>query len=332
VNEILRVQSRDKQEKTFYYSKDWYACILLREILKLENDVRAIKKTKFSKLMNRPVVKHKLSKRGGAKFFQEDLIFDQYKEALPFNISFGRWGCGCCHSQTSRKSFNLVIRLDFSSHHAENYEKHFKPKEHNVFNYSCHPVRAKSIRKMNSGRRSPETMAWSRVDIDLRRNVALIEEIQTDWLRGAKDELDDLIQSERSGYEYVAWGSESKTSSIKYYLSETLKPYNKLWAEAMLAVTIKLLLDDLNMNSIYYHTPESGRLIKRIEYGAPPRSLYTSLPKRFCFKQTQYGPDFIEKTRSFKKFRSEHPYLSWQKLDIKGEFYAKQKQKIAQAA
>jgi hypothetical protein len=44
-----------------------------------------------------------------------------------------------------------------------------------TFEWSAHPIR-----------RSPSTLAWSRVDIDFENGEALIEEIQTDWVRLAE--------------------------------------------------------------------------------------------------------------------------------------------------
>jgi hypothetical protein len=57
----------------------------------------------------------------------------------------------------------------------------------------------------------------------------------------------------------------------------------------------------LGLHRIYYHTWESGNRLKYLEdksWGQPPRSLYTALPKRFCFDTTHEAPGFLLKGRA----------------------------------
>ena len=61
----------------------------------------------------------------------------------------------------------------------------------------------------------------------------------------------------------------------------------------MLAATIWFLREEIGISRIYYHTHEYGAQLKRIRWGLPPRSLYTSLPRRFCFERTEEAPEFL---------------------------------------
>jgi hypothetical protein len=107
------------------------------------------------------------------------------------------------------------------------------------------------------------TLAWARLDIDRQTGEALIEEVQSEW-----------------------WDEMSFAP---------LDVYARLWDEAMLAASIRFLRDDLGVHRIYYHTFEGGLRLKRFDrYGLqPPRSLYTDLPRRFCFEQTDQPPRFL---------------------------------------
>ena len=49
------------------------------------------------------------------------------------------------------------------------------------------------------------------------------------------------------------------------------------------------------MRKIYYHTHASGARLKDIGHGRlPPKSVYTDLPRQFCFQEIEEGPGFVE--------------------------------------
>jgi len=61
-------------------------------------------------------------------------------------------------------------------------------------------------------------------------------------------------------------------------------------------------VNELGISKVYYHTYESGNYFKGLpEYSRPPRSLYTKLPKRFGFKETQEKPEFWKQNSFMKK-------------------------------
>ncbi len=77
----------------------------------------------------------------------------------------------------------------------------------------------------------------------------------------------------------------------------TTRTDRRLWDEAMLAATVWFCRNQLGVRRIYYHAFENGNLFKRIERSHPPRSLYTTLPRRFCFKRTVEAPQMLRRCR-----------------------------------
>ena len=319
VDEIINCLSEDKRR--FYYHKDRYAILLLEEMARYQNDIKKIKKSSFAKLLNKPFIKEHLSKNGQAQLNAENFATQFNSQAIPFTVSFFKWGDDDYRDQTSREGFNLVVQLNFSSHHEHEYQRLYKPSGNYGFNSWGHPIYAANDDNART-KKHRETMAWARIDLDFRLGEAVIEEVQCDWLRFARSEYKWLKAAIEKGTVSEEYFGKSKFSAMKYYFEEVLKPYEKIWDEAILSVALEVILRDIGINKVYYHTYESGSLIKDIDYGKPPRSLYTNLPKRFCFQKSKYGPDFIEKTRKFKKFRKQYPFLEWQKLDIQGAAYA----------
>lgn len=61
-----------------------------------------------------------------------------------------------------------------------------------------------------------------------------------------------------------------------------------------------------------------GGLLKSISGRLPPRSLYTDLPRKFCFQKTVLHPEFLLKDRYFKKQLRVHKNrnLQWQLLNL----------------
>ncbi len=53
------------------------------------------------------------------------------------------------------------------------------------------------------------------------------------------------------------------------------------------------LRTELGIRRIFYHTFDSGVKLNRIAGTRPPRSLYTRLPSRFCFRETCVPPSFL---------------------------------------
>jgi len=333
VNEVIDCLSKDRE--VFFYYKNRYAEIILKEVLRYTNSIRVIKDSVYSKLLSIKHIKEAIAYCGNGRFESDDIYFDWSADCFPFTVTYTKWGCDKYQYQTSRRGFSLVVQLNFSNLHAEQYRKFYKPTESCVFNYWGHPV---INNKTSDGivKSARETLAWARIDLDFNRNEALIEEIQTDWLRLAKRELfrlQEINQSDNnSNSEISAYASEAKIENAIEYLSTVLKPYESIWAEAMLACSLNILFNEIGISKIFYHDHVSGRIIKDIPGRSPPRSLYTTLPRRFCFESSQFGPSFIEESRAFKKLRKAYSFLKWQELNISNLQFGENHEEIQQAA
>lgn len=106
---------------------------------------------------------------------------------------------------------------------------------------------------------------------------------------------------------------------INEYREQVLKPYAQVWDEAALAATIRLIRHDLGISEIFYHSFETGNLMKGIRHNSlPPRSLYSDLPQKFAFTLTDEVPQFLQSLRQTAKAQREQKGTArWYKLPNK---------------
>ncbi|MEJ2620046.1 MAG: hypothetical protein P8163_07225, partial [Candidatus Thiodiazotropha sp.] len=75
-------------------------------------------------------------------------------------------------------------------------------------------------------------------------------------------------------------------------------------SQAMLAATVDFIHRELGLKQIWFHRWEVGNYLKRIDGSyAPPKSLYTTLPKQFCFELTDQLPGLLSDRRTIKRLR-----------------------------
>lgn len=288
----------------FHYFKDRYAIMLLSSFTGDCKSISDVKKSPFGKLLKRPILKDVASKIGDGLLTKNILESFWPPEPEAYLITLGEWGKidtgdpfldnlygNRFFSQTGRDGLNLVIQLNFSSKHNVPYKKLIRPEGNHPFEYELHPIAPKGY----------HTLAWSRIDLDQNRDEALIEEIQSDWIKlamGGKATIETL-ETDDEGRRSIAQrelerqGLSCNQKNMEKYISTVLKPHLELWDEAILAATIWFLREQLGITRIFYHTFDSGNRIKGITYRKPPRSLYSSLPKRFCFQETEEIPGFL---------------------------------------
>ena len=84
----------------------------------------------------------------------------------------------------------------------------------------------------------------------------------------------------------------------------------------MLWATLDFLRNELGLRRIYYHTAESGRLLKRIDGNLPPLSLYSDLPRKFCFDGTTEAPAFLASDRQASNILRQHANLAFHRMDL----------------
>jgi hypothetical protein len=69
--------------------------------------------------------------------------------------------------------------------------------------------------------------------------------------------------------------------------------------------TLDLVYQEFGVRTVYFHTYDGGLTMKRTAgQCAPPRSLNTDLPQRFCFQETDRAPRVL---RSDKRLRAQPP-------------------------
>ena len=122
--------------------------------------------------------------------------------------------------------------------------------------------------------------------------------------------LKDMVKSKRSRRRHHWFFDYYETSKFSDYV-HFLTQYQKIWDEASLSLAIHFAKQELGINRIFYHDFDSGNILKGLDYGKPPRSLYTQLPKRFCFEQTDRAPEMIKNDRYMKKVLKENRLKWW---------------------
>ncbi len=291
-----------KGRTKFYYFKDRYALMLLAYAVGNGMRIREIRNSRFARLVHRPIVEKILKDSGGGRLTPRELGAVWPDTYYCYLLTLGIWGSRESWSrfcnQTSRPGWNLVLHLNFAAQHNRSFYRLVKPSDPYAFQCLSHPAAM-------HGR---HTLAWARMDLDLDAGEALIEEIQTDWIRRARQSRRIVAARENSdggrrAYvpQYVrSLGCDS--AALSRYLDHTLKPHMQVWDEAMLASAIWFLKEEIGLDRIYYHTFEFGSQWKRIDAGNPPRSLYTKLPDRFCFSRTRQVPEFLRRKNN--RFRN----------------------------
>ena len=300
VQEIIDCLPRGRTP--FYYFKDRYALMLMRLAFEKPVSKGDIREAGLGRLLEKPIVKAVMGARGSGVVAPEICDYFWPDDYRSYSLQLGWWGSQdreC--DQISRGGYNLVLRLNFSLRHTGRYHHLVDPEGNYPFENWSHPI----------SRGKQRTLAWSRMDIDMRRGEALIEESQTDWLR-------DALQARRRAEKYrrsiMLYGRRVMSANVIEYVDNVLGPHMKVWDEAMLAATIWFLRAEIGVSRIYYHTHESGAALKRILYCKPPRSLYTALPKRFCFQPTDERPAMFAGYRKAGKPREALRQATFQSL------------------
>lgn len=281
---------------TMPYFAERESAWLMHRALKRPAAVREVRRTTFGKVLDRPVIKPIVALSGGvlakddfAALAAADVALTSPSQAgvagleaaaqdqwFDFLLSFTSWGTtGYWQwNQSSRKGGNLVVQLGFPSQHARLMGRYLGRNIRKEVEYPDHPIREVGC----------PTLAWARLDVDLDTGVALIEEVQSDWLRNVSDRVRYLQKH----------ASRSRTlRHMERYDRQLREVYARIWPKAMLFAVLHVAVDHLGCSTIWMHTPESGVALKRIAGRAPPRSLYAGLPKAFCFEPVSDAPAFL---------------------------------------
>jgi hypothetical protein len=272
----------------FPYFRDRYALQLLAYAACEGRRPFELRRGRFRPLLQKPAIRSVLHERGGrgVDWRLLDTWFPRGTE--PYELTFALWG----HEvedpryQTTRAGFNLVLQVNFPRSHDRAYRRYVAPRSGHPFVLPWHPVRTRGL----------QTMAWARIDLDPAGGEALIEEVQSDWIRDAEAAGAAALANLAEGhFETPAWLGDvgGDAADLHRYVEHVLRPHRRLWAEATLAASLWLLRERLGVRRIYMHTPESGAALKRIGGVPPPRSVYDRLPRAFCFGRGDAAPRFL---------------------------------------
>lgn len=299
-------------ERTLYpYYRDRYSLGLLRHLSRQGPlSVAALKQSPYAPLLQKPRIKHVLAELGGKQVDAFQLARHDYDaDQDAFVLTLDTWGSRRRserrQKQTSRPGYNLVLQLNFCRQHDQRYAR--LGCNGSRFNYCGHPVSAQR-----------NTLAWARLDLDLASGTALIEEIQSDWIRQVAWLDERVAWRLGSGHalddEARLCGLRCSLRTAQEYCHFVLARYSAIWAEAMLWAAIAFLREEIGLTRIFYHSAEGGRLLKRIQGSLPPRSLYTELPRKFCFAPTGEVPEFLLAEPEARKILRQHPALAFFRL------------------
>lgn len=263
----------------FSYHRNEYALLLLGWMLDEPRRVAELKRTRFGRLLKNAATRQAVARAPNGWLSAEDLLGSQPR-GHRYVVSLGRWGTQDCDPedyQLTRRGENLVIQLNFPDWHDSEYRRLVDPGGGQPFVLGDHPV--SQLRN---------TVAWARVDVDLHHRHALIEEVQSDWMRYALDAYQDAASSEEATIEYDEVRIR-RPAMIEYY-EAVLVPHARVWAEATLCAALWVLRERLGIEAVWFHTFEGSRLKGDCD---PPRGLYTDLPRKFCFGKTREAPAFL---------------------------------------
>lgn len=319
VNEIIRCLPRDRT--LFYYFRDRYALMLLSLLGSTGTSRRTgeplllneLKQSRFGKLLQKPQMQQ-LTKQCGSGVMPLEWLEAVWPESTrQFVLTLDTWGdTEDDDMQTSRKfHYNLVLQLNFNNRHREQFVRMARPTDEVWINDVGHPVVER-----DQDRFFRDTLAWARIDLDFAHNEALIEEIQTDYIRDVKwiyrRIKHDGVNPQRFGVRAGSW-------ELEEYLDRVLEAYVGIWDEAMLTAAIDFIVRELGITRIWYHSHATGNIVKDIEGSGPPKSLYTSLPKRFCFAPVCTPPRFLMADERFRRVHRKIGDPLWYRLNFENE-------------
>lgn len=283
LDEVLACLGNERRVVSYF--KDQYAVEALKRFVGTGKTVAHIKHSRFAGLLNKPWIKSQLANVGSSTLSAELLSYWYSEDMFYFDLTLDTWGGECrAWQQTTRSGYNLVLQLNFTKSHDRDYDT--LPNNYDLCDWHGHPV--------HEGNR--HTVAWARIDISEDLSEALIEEIQSDWLRAAKSSLQYAKRRPRHG---TCCGREEKQHKQRFekYFTQHIKPVAALWDEAILNTALSFLFDNVGVENVYYHDFATGAKLKKISYSLPPKSLYSTLPKQFGFAKQQQLPQFLARHR-----------------------------------
>jgi len=296
-----------KGRTLFPYYRDRYAALLLSWVFQNAVSVAEVKRSRYAGLICKSAVREAIARRGDGIIDKQllSMIWDEPHEQ--FLLTLDSWG-GEERSwqQTSRAGHNLVLQINLHDGYRRWFESVVPDDQRWLFNNYGHPV----LQRDSSNRFYRPTLGWVRIDLDLNSGEALLEEVQSDWLRDMRTLL--RWHSRDVGGD----GDSDDNLAVRIYFESMLSRLGKIWSEVLMAAALWFVREELGVRNVWFHTYESGCELKRIVGARPPKSLYTSLPRKFCYETTRQPPEFLQRDKSFRRSVRGKPAPQWFHLQL----------------
>ena len=166
----------------FPYYRDRYAALLLSWVFEEAVTVAQVKRSRYAGLLSKTAISEAIARRGDGIIDSQllSMIWDEPHEQ--FLLTLGSWGGEeRAWQQTSRAGHNLVLQINLHEGYRRWFESVVPDDQKWLFNNYGHPV----LRQRDNGFYRP-TLGWVRIDLDLGTGEALLEEVQSDWLRDVR--------------------------------------------------------------------------------------------------------------------------------------------------
>ncbi|MEM7215606.1 MAG: hypothetical protein AAF423_08690 [Pseudomonadota bacterium] len=289
----------------FYYERDWIYVMLLEYLLEAGWTAPDIRRSNFARLLEKRQIRKMIAAKGQLRIEESDVLNLYQKDFIAWRLTLGSWGNprDNRYIQITRRGFNLVLQVNFPEQHNRQYRHYINGDNRDFFNYSGHPASNREL-----------TMAWVRLDVDMSNGEVLIEEIQSDWIRSVARHaeypcnLHRRLVSNAAPDSLHANRSRAQTcKDVRHYANTVMPEFTSHWQETAIAAAVFFSVRELGIREIFIHDFETGNRLKHIsqQYGLPPRSTYTTLPKKFCFQNTSQVPKLalepLEKINKGKK-------------------------------
>jgi len=282
----------------FPYFRERYARMLLTWVIDNNASIAEIKGTPYAPLLEKRSIKGILKTCGNGYLDKSTLEAGWTEPHESFLLTLGHWGPGLRrHRQITRPGYNLVLQVNLHSSYLRTMESLFGT---DYLQFAGHPV----LRPRTATMFRP-TLAWVRLDLDLGTNEVLIEEIQSDFMRVAGWYHSFLLRCK----------NKDTTQNRQLEFCELiLRRFGKLWSEAVMAAALWFIFEELGIDTVWYHTHATGSRLKKIRGYLPPQSLYSQLPRQFCFVKTADCPEFLRRESSFKRDQRRIPDMEFYQL------------------
>lgn len=237
--------------------------------------VRTLRRSRWAPLLDRPEVRPALALAGGGELSASMLRAAWPARRTPYRLTGDVWNPSGPWipelDQTSRRGANVVVQLNLPRGESLWHRRCAGTPRRHPFESWWHPVHQGPLL----------TLAWVRVDVEEATHEALVEEVQSDFVR----EFRTLVNNRPEG----------SSAPIARAAAACVARHGKLWAEAVLAAAAQLCTRRLGIRRVFLHTPGSHRRLKRMGgCWQPPRSLYTDLPPRCGFRRTSERPALLQ--------------------------------------